>query len=111
MYQEAFNMNYNQNEKIAQITSQTLIIGVDIAKFKHVARAQDFRGLEFRTPCHFENTQAHFELFLNWIKQLMHQNEMEKVIIGMEPTGYYWLNLALFLKEQEVKFVVVNPMH
>jgi hypothetical protein len=23
-------MNYNQNEKIAQITSQTLIIGVDI---------------------------------------------------------------------------------
>lgn len=25
-------MNYNQNEKIAQITSQTLIIGVDIAK-------------------------------------------------------------------------------
>jgi transposase len=34
-------MNYNQNKKIAQITSQTLIIGVDIAKFKHVARAQD----------------------------------------------------------------------
>jgi hypothetical protein len=40
-------MNYNQNKKIAQITSQTLIIGVDIAKFKLVARAQDFRGMEF----------------------------------------------------------------
>lgn len=26
-------MNYNQNVKIAQITSQTLIIGVDIALF------------------------------------------------------------------------------
>lgn len=38
-------MNYNQNEKIAQITAQTLIIGVDIAKFKHVARAQDYRGI------------------------------------------------------------------
>ncbi|MGM0873856.1 MAG: hypothetical protein ACQEWV_03485 [Bacillota bacterium] len=34
-------MNYNQNNKIAQITSQTLIIGVDIAKHKHVARAQE----------------------------------------------------------------------
>jgi hypothetical protein len=43
IYQEAFKLNYNQNKKIAQITSQTLIIGVDIAKFKHVARAQDFR--------------------------------------------------------------------
>ncbi|MGP4062498.1 hypothetical protein [Halobacillus sp. H74] len=36
-------MNYNQNEKIAQITSQTLVRGVDIAKFKHVARAQRFK--------------------------------------------------------------------
>lgn len=30
-------MNYNQNKKIAQVTPYTLIIGVDIAKFKHVA--------------------------------------------------------------------------
>lgn len=44
-------MNYNQNDKIAQITSQTLIIGVDIAKFKLVARAQDYRGMEFGSPC------------------------------------------------------------
>jgi transposase len=43
-------MSYNQNHKIAQITSQILIIGVDIAKFKHVASAQDFRGLEFERP-------------------------------------------------------------
>lgn len=28
-------MNYNQNKKIAQIISETLIIGVDTAKFKH----------------------------------------------------------------------------
>jgi transposase len=104
-------MNYNQNEKIAQITSETLIIGVDIAKYKHVARAQDFRGLEFGAPCHFENTKSHFDLFLGWIKHLMEQHGMDKVIIGMEPTGHYWLNLAHFLKEEEIKFVVVNPMH
>ncbi|UNJ81270.1 IS110 family transposase [Metabacillus dongyingensis] len=104
-------MNYNQNEKIAQITSETLIIGVDIAKYKHVARAQDFRGLEFGTPCHFENTKSHFDLFLGWIKYLMEQHGMDKVIIGMEPTVHYWLNLAHFLKEEEIKFVVVNPMH
>ena len=39
-------MNYNQNHKITQITSETLIVGVDIAKHNHVERAQDFRGLE-----------------------------------------------------------------
>ena len=104
-------MNYNQNEKIAQITSQTLIIGVDIAKYKHVARAQDFRGLEFSAPLYFENTDSSFNCFIEWIKKLMDQNNMEKVIVGMEPTGHYWLNLAHYLKGKNIKFVVVNPMH
>jgi len=36
---------------------------------------------------------------------------MEKVIVGMEPTGYYLLNLAHYLKGKNIKFVVVNPMH
>jgi hypothetical protein len=43
-------MHSNQNERINQITSSTLIVGVDIAKFKHVARAQDYRGVEFGKP-------------------------------------------------------------
>ncbi|MEC0094359.1 IS110 family RNA-guided transposase [Paenibacillus macquariensis] len=104
-------MNYNQNEKIAQITSQTLIVGVDIAKYKHVARAQDFRGQEFKKAFHFENTNSDFNHFLGWIQQLMKDQGMEKVIVGMEPTGHYWLNLAHFLKDQRIQFVVVNPMH
>lgn len=39
-------MNYRQNSKINQITTTTAIIGVDIAKFEHVARAVDDRGRE-----------------------------------------------------------------
>lgn len=104
-------MNYNQNKKIAQITSQTLIIGVDIAKFKHVARAQDFRGMEFGSPCYFENTKEGFQHFLKWISELKREQAMDKVIVGMEPTGHYWFNLAHILRENEIKFVVVNPLH
>jgi transposase len=103
-------MNYNQNEKIAQITSQTLIIGVDIAKFKHVARAQDYRGMEFGSPCYFDKTKQGFQMFLDWINQLKLEQHMEKVIVGMEPTGHYWLNLAHILKENNIKFVAVNPL-
>ncbi|MDA6161970.1 IS110 family transposase, partial [Escherichia coli] len=72
-------MNYNQNKKIAQITPCTLIIGVDIAKFKHVARAQDFRGMEFGSPCYFENTKEGFEHFLYWISETKKTHSMEKV--------------------------------
>jgi transposase len=104
-------MKYNQNNKIVQITSRTLIVGVDIAKFAHVARAQDFRGLEFGMPYHFDNTSPDFEGFLEWIQQLMKKHGMEKTIVGMEPTGHYWFNLAHFLVEQDIKFVLVNPLH
>lgn len=88
-----------------------LIIGVDIAKFKHVARAQDFRGMEFGSPCYFENTKEGFEHFLYWISETKKAHSMEQVIVGMEPTGHYWFNLAHFLKENEIKFVALNPLH
>lgn len=104
-------MNYNQNHKITQITSETLIVGVDIAKHNHVARAQDFRGLELGKTCFFENTKAGFHSFLDWINQLVKECKLNQVIVGMEPTGHYWLNLAHFLKENNIKFVSVNPLH
>lgn len=78
-------MNYNQNEKIAQITSQTLIIGVDIAKFKKVVCGQDYRGMEFGSPCYFDNTKPGFQMFLDWINQLKLEQHMEKKIVGMKP--------------------------
>ncbi|UNJ81243.1 Mobile element protein (plasmid) [Metabacillus dongyingensis] len=104
-------MNYNQNHKISQITSETLIVGVDIAKHNHVARAQDFRGLELGKTCFFENTKEGFQSFLDWIDQLVKGCKLNQVIVGMEPTGHYWLNLAHLLKENDIKFVSVNPLH
>ncbi|WP_139368335.1 IS110 family transposase, partial [Evansella clarkii] len=104
-------MNYNQNNKIAQITAETLIVGVDIAKFNHVARAQDFRGMDLGKSITFENTQSGFDGLIGWINQLQAANQMNKVIVGMEPTGHYWLNLAHYLKELNIKCVVVNPLH
>lgn len=55
-----YKMHSTQNERINQITSSTLIVGVDIAKFKHVARAQDYRGVELGRPITFENNREGF---------------------------------------------------
>ncbi|WP_189001257.1 IS110 family transposase, partial [Paenibacillus nasutitermitis] len=104
-------MNSNQNERINQITSSTLIVCVDIAKFKHVARAQDNRGVEFGKAITFENTREGFELFVNWFRKISAEQGFQDVIVGMEPTGHYWLNPAHFFREKQVKYGVVNPMH
>lgn len=104
-------MNYNQNQKLSQISSKTLIIGIDIAKYKHVARAQDFRGIDFSKALTFENTKHGFESLEQWIQLLLNKHDKQDVLIGMEPTGHYWLNLAHYLKGKGIKFVIVNPMH
>ncbi|WP_257352402.1 IS110 family transposase, partial [Pseudalkalibacillus decolorationis] len=104
-------MNYKQNQKILQLTEQTVIIGVDIAKHKHVARAQDFRGVQFGKAFTFENSIEGFTRLCIWIEGLKDKQAKSEVIIGMEPTGHYWLPLAYWLKGKSIKAVVVNPGH
>lgn len=104
-------MNYNQNRKISQITEETLIVGIDIAKHKHVARAQDFRGMDLSKRLIFENSLDGFKCLVKWTKELMEGYQKSKVIVGMEPTGHYWMTLAYYLKTHDIKCVTVNPMH
>lgn len=104
-------MNYTQNQKISQITQSTLIIGIDVAKDKHVARAQDDRGLEFGKRLIFENRIHGFQKLLDWMERHRKQNGKNHVIFGVEPTGHYWLSLAYFLRAKGYDFVLVNPMH
>lgn len=104
-------MNYNQNKRIMQINEQTLIIGVDIAKERHVARAQDFRGIEYGKTLYFRNDNKGFIEFYNWFNKLCAEHAKTNVIVGMEPTGHYWFCLAKFLRQKGIKIAIVNPMH
>jgi transposase len=109
--QGGLEMNYNQNHKISQIKPTTLIIGIDIAKDKHFARAQDDRGIEFGKRLIFENRIHGFQTLIDWVEKHQKQNNKNHVIFGVEPTGHYWLNLAYFLTAKGYDFVLVNPMH
>ena len=104
-------MKYTQNKKIEQVNESTLIIGADIAKQKHIARAQDFRGIEFGRALTFDNNRDGFIRLLNWIRNLKEEQDKQQVIFGIEPTGQYWLPLAQFLRQHGIKIVLVNPLH
>lgn len=104
-------MNLKQREKILSINENTLIIGSDIAKHIHYARAQDFRGIEFGKPFKYENTRNGFESLWVWVKKLMIEYGKTNVVFGVEPTGHYWFPLAWFLHNKGVKVVLVNPLH
>ena len=106
-------MNYNtQNKKIASITEKTLIVGIDVGSTTHYARAFDWRNYEYsKKPFAFSNDEEGFMAFKFWIEDIASKNGKDKIIPGMEPTGHYWFNLGMFLQENEMRMVHVNPHH
>lgn len=104
-------MNYNQNFKIKQITESTLVIGVDIAKKTHYARAFDWRGIELDKVIGFKANSTGFNQFLDWIEAVAKKNGKDKVIIGIEPTGHYWYTFSNAVLEAGHMLVQVNPFH
>jgi transposase len=105
-------MNYTQNEKIMQVKNSTLVVGVDIVKNKHAARAFNFRGIEYDKAIFFENNEAGFKKLLHWIRKISEKENKTDVIVGMEPTGHYWFALEEYLRRKtDFLRVVVNPAH
>lgn len=104
-------MNCTQNQKINQVQSDTLVVGIDIAKHRHYACAVDDRGRELAKAFSFYQSHEGFEGLLHRVYDLMQEHGKSTVLIGMEPTGHYWLNVAYFLQDHGIPIVIVNPMH
>lgn len=104
-------MKRTQNEKISQIKISTLVVGIDIGKETHFARAFDYRGIELTKLLKFSNTAEGFELLDRWMRDTCRQQEKTEVIVGLEPTGHYWFTLGDHLKRQGHKLAIVNPFH
>jgi transposase len=104
-------MKRTQNEKILQIKHQTLVVGIDIGKETHYARAFDFRGIELAKLLRFENTAQGYAALDEWMAKIMQQKEKAEAIVGFEPTGHYWFTLGDYLQKKGHKLGIVNPFH
>ena len=101
-----------QNDKIALVDDKTLVIGADIGSVKHDIRAFDNRVREFsKKALEFENNEAGFEQAKAWIFEIRNSQNLKKIMVGMEPTGHYWINFASWLMNEGITVVLVNPHH
>lgn len=99
-----------QNEKIELIDEKTLIVGVDIGSNDEYARLFTWRKIELsKKAFHFTNDITGFESFHAWVVKVMESNNMNKIIVGMEPTSIYWEPLATYCKNNGMIVVHVNP--
>lgn len=105
-----FKQTDGQNQRIERITTSHLVIGIDMAKETHVAQATNYRGIVLTSQhLSFKNTLQGFEKLQRWIDGLQLKHRLKSILIGMEPTGHYWYNLANWLVKKNIEVVLVNP--
>ncbi|MGG3471659.1 IS110 family transposase [Neobacillus pocheonensis] len=104
-----FKSQARQNQLIEKITSSHLVVGIDIAQQTHVARAVNFRGIIIGEALSFTNNEDGFNSLLQWIQKLQTAHQLSAAIVGMEPTGHYWLNVSRWLAARQFEVVLVNP--
>ena len=96
---------------MVEVSEAAVIVGVDVAKRSHWARVIDPRGRELVKPLRFENTKEGFLRLERTIAEALHGLGLDKVIVGVEPSGHYWKPLAHHFHAQGVRVVLVNPYH
>lgn len=104
-------MKRTQNEKILQIKNETMVVGIDVGKEMHYARAFDNRGIELAKLLRFSNTVQGYEALDKWMQSIMQQREKAEAIVGFEPTGHYWFTLGDYLRSKGYALGIVNPFH
>lgn len=91
------------------VSANTLIIGIDIGKQVHFVKML-LDGVEVNAFKLYNEGHAFMSL-LQKIRQVQNKHQAEACLIGMEPTGHYWLPLAYFLRAHKQPFVLVKPSH
>lgn len=94
------------------IPAGTFLAGVDIGKGRNYFQGITSTG-EFAThkACSFENNRSGMDEFLARTKIWMKEGLCDKIIVGMEPTGSYWIPFASYLEENGIPVALVNPYH
>lgn len=85
-----------------------LVVGVDVGKDKHHAFYGTANGKTLRKRFVFQNRRSDFEGLRALARDLAKQNEVPRIVYGLEPTGVYHKPLLEYLLRQGEQVVIVS---
>ena len=101
---------FSKNDKLSFIEDGMLIVGCDVGSEKHYLRAIDTRGRELSKKAFgFNNDGEGFDSAKKWMAAIAAENDKNQIVMGLEPTGHYWFDLAVWMISEGVSVVQVNP--
>jgi transposase len=94
---------------LAQLAPGTLFAGVDLSLETLVVVVQDGHGKRL-TRFHSANQPAGYADLRERLAHTAAKYQAPAVIVGMEPTNYYWKQLGYDLEQHQVPFYLVNAL-
>ena len=96
--------------KLAKIKPGTLFVGVDLALDHNVAVVMGERA-ERLARFSFPSTRDGYDFFYRQVTVIRDHHQAPAVMIGMEPTNYFWKLLAADLEvhRAEYEYHLINP--
>lgn len=83
-----------------------IYVGIDVAKDKHDCFIVTSEGEVIKDVFTFKNNLSGFQTFFASIPDV----PLDKIIVGLEATGHYSINLANFISNHHLPLVVLNPL-
>ena len=101
---------FDKNEKLSFISGDMLILGCDVGSETHYMRAIDTLGRELsKSVFPFNNDSEGFQNVREWAVKIVAEHNKSQIMLGLEPTGYYWFCLATWMISNGISVVQVNP--
>jgi transposase len=101
-------MSKSLAKKLAQIKPGTLFVGVDLALDKNVTVVLD-AGARQLDRFAFPHDREGYDDFRQRLADVCARHQASGVLIGMEPTNYYWKLLSSYLERHDLAYRLVNP--
>jgi transposase len=87
---------------------QLLCVSLDISKYFHVVMIHNGLGEIVTSTFEIDIFQSGFEQLCQAIDQAIEQTQAQVVLVGMEPTGHYFENLARHLHQRPRPVTLIN---
>lgn len=94
-------------KKQTEVKPGTLFVGTDLGDKENVAVVQSERG-EWLAKFSFPHTRGGYDYLYRRMNHLMKGADATQVIVGMEPTNYYWKLLVADLEAHGIEYHLVN---
>jgi transposase len=96
------------SKKLANVKPGTLFVGVDLALDRNVAVVMDERAKRL-DRFRFANDLEGYKYLHHRLRKVKDKHQAPAVLVGMEPTNYFWKLLASDLEARQVTYRLVNP--